>query len=135
MNHNELFSWSVFLKVVIHWIGEIDPSSSVRWWTTIWWRRRKLTKFYFLNLSWCIWFLESLNGKKCDEKLWQIQRKRFQICSKIVIHLNLHRSYYLSFWLKVTLYIIHNDQINPLFHPEITELAATSSNVYRTVYS
>ena len=47
--------------------------------------------------------------------------------------LDLHRSYYL-FFLAFRLYIIHNDQINPLFHPEITELAATNSKVYRTVY-
>ena len=41
-------------------------------------------------LFWCIWLLESLNRIKCDKKLWQIQCKRFQIGTWIVIQVNLY---------------------------------------------
>ena len=58
-----------------------------KWWTQTTKLFQKILLENF-NLFWCIRPLEILNRKKCDKKLWQIQRKRFQVGTRIVIQLS-----------------------------------------------
>ena len=82
-----------------------------------------------MKLFQCFWSNRNSEHEKCDKNLWQIQRKRFQISSKIVLQPNLQAVLISSDKILGNLQCFCN--LDSIFEMKICSLCLRTSNFFQ----